>query len=488
MGFGICMAFIFITMLLVMNRYLGVGEQVRASKRVGKSIWRGVALYISLLAGAIGLCIGGYPILTGGNLAPINFFVAGLLMLLALVALAYHAMLRFEVLPSHRISLSQLSLRSMVRNRTRSLSTLVLLALGTFVVISTGANRKLVPQGIGSPSDGTGGFLFVAETTVPIPYNLNTPDVSLALGLPSSVSFVQMGATFADDASCLNLNQVTNPRILSVNPKEFEGRFSFTKLWDTRLAHNPWELLSLPLGEVIPAIADQTVIQWGLGKQVGDTLTYTNQHGRELKLLLVAGLANSVFQGNVLISEQNFALHFPATSGTHFMLVNGNPQAAQSIGDEINLVLRDYGLSMALAPQRLAEFNTIENTYLSIFMAMGAIGLLIGTIGLAVVLARNAIERRSEVALLQAQGYRLSLIHRLFYRENGFILLVGIASGAIAAVVATLPAYLTPNSGVSLPLTILIVVILLANGWLWIVVTTRLMVKKLQVNEVLRGE
>jgi hypothetical protein len=36
----------------------------------------------------------------------------------------------------------------------------------------------------------------------------------------------------------------------------------------------------------------------------------------------------------------------------------------------------------------LAEFNTVENTYLSIFQVLGGLGLLLGSAGLGIVVAR----------------------------------------------------------------------------------------------------
>ena len=64
-------------------------------------------------------------------------------------------------------------------------------------------------------------------------------------------------------------------------------------------------------GGLIPAIADETVIKWGLGLEVGDTLHYINSNGGTMELLLIGGLAPSVFQGNVIISNQRFLEQFP---------------------------------------------------------------------------------------------------------------------------------------------------------------------------------
>ena len=55
-------------------------------------------------------------------------------------------------------------------------------------------------------------------------------------------------------------------------------------------------------------------------------------------------------------------------------------------------------------PDRIAAFHRVENTYLSTFQSLGALGLLLGTAGLAAVLLRNVLERRRELALLRARA------------------------------------------------------------------------------------
>ncbi len=48
---------------------------------------------------------------------------------------------------------------------------------------------------------------------------------------------------------------------------------------------DPWQALNQTFDDgTIPAIADQTVIQWGLGKKVGDVLLYQNELGDTLAI------------------------------------------------------------------------------------------------------------------------------------------------------------------------------------------------------------
>ena len=84
--------------------------------------------------------------------------------------------------------------------------------------------------------------------------------------------------------------------------------------------------------------------------------------------------------------------------------------------------------------ERLDAFHRVENTYLSTFQALGGLGLLLGTIGLATVMFRNVLERRRELALLRAVGYDARHITVMIGAETLFLLLSGLAAGAGCAI------------------------------------------------------
>jgi putative ABC transport system permease protein len=276
-----------------------------------------------------------------------------------------------------------------------------------------------------------------------------------------------------DDASCLNLNKIMNPRVLGVDPAKLDQRFSFVSRTGTLDDAHPWLSLRSELpGGLIPAVADETVIKWGLGLEVGDTLHYSNATGGNMDLLLIGGLAPSVFQGSVIIDNGHFLEQFPESSGTQVFLVDGARADTALIQAEIGRGMRDLGWDMQLASARLAEFNSVTNAYLSIFMVMGALGLLLGTFGLVVVLSRSILERRQEIALLKAVGYGRKKILGLIAREYMILLSAGIATGFITAVIATLPSILSPHTGSSFRSILLWLAVLVVNGFFWILLVT----------------
>src|SRR6201999_2478649 len=97
------------------------------------------------------------------------------------------------------------------------------------------------------------------------------------------------------------------------------------------------------------------------------------------------------------------------------------------------------GLQVTPAAARLAEFQAVENTYLSIFEALGGLGLLLGSAGLAIVVARNVLERGREFGLLEAVGFRPRQLRRLVFAEHGWLIACGLGIGAVSAIVAVWP-------------------------------------------------
>ncbi|OFY49363.1 MAG: hypothetical protein A2X22_02625 [Bacteroidetes bacterium GWF2_49_14] len=426
------------------------------------------------------------------SVGPTHFFIAGTLLLISLLLLSVRLIRYPGHNPARTLTLSILTRNNLLRNSGRSLSVILLFSIGIFMVIAVGANRKNAGhEGIRASGhgEGSGGFAFYMETTVPVADNLNDARVRAGYGLETKSEFVQMKKLDGDDASCLNLNRVSNPPLLGVPAGALEGRFTFASLLDDAGRDHPWRILETEMaGGVIPAIADQTVIQWGLGRKIGDTLKYTAENGDTLRLVLMGGLANSIFQGNILISETHFIRHWTSVSGTTVMQVASDPENNEAVQTEILRVFRDYGTDLKPATVKLAEFNSIENTYLSIFLVMGALAMLLGTFGLAIVLARNLQERRSEIALLRATGFGRGKILKLVLSEYASLLFFGTLAGGIPALVTVMPGLLNPVRDVSAGFLLTILLILIVNGLAWILILGRTMIWKKEIIHSLRNE
>jgi len=83
------------------------------------------------------------------------------------------------------------------------------------------------------------------------------------------------------------------------------------------------------------------------------------------------------------------------------------------------------------------------------------------------VVLRNVLERRGELALLQAVGFSRRLLQWLILSEHGGLLLLGLAVGVVAALVAILPELLAPGAPTHWLSVGITLAALLANGFLW---------------------
>ena len=487
----------------------GPAVQVRGARRPagdGGFVW---ILGPLCLVAAVGLSV--YAGLQGERRGAALFFVSGAL-LLCFGVLAFRLMLlRWSRLRGRRsrfgfarlASAARLGMRGAGRNRRRSLVITALLASGIFIVAAVGANRRTAGTDHGDRDSGTGGFLYYAETDLPVLEDIETAEgrESMGLGGFQSLDFVGFRVREGDDASCLNLNRTQMPRLLGVDPRELaeRGAFRFLELEGGAAAADPWSALEMNLGEdTIPAVADRTVIIWGLGKSVGDTLDYVDEAGRPFRVRLVAGIDNSIFQGSVLISETNFRGKFPSIPGRRVFLVEARTEAergpapgasapgvsvsgsrtseptaadspaAGAVKEAVGRSLRNQGVEVVSTLERLAEFNRVENTYLSIFLSLGGLGLILGSLGLGIVVLRSVQERRGELALMRAVGFSRGYLVGMLAWENGILLAAGAVVGCLSGLLAALPALLAPGAEVPVGFLAAVLGILLANGLLWI--------------------
>ena len=372
------------------------------------------------------------------------------------------------------IGIIGMGLRNCARRRGRSLAFIGLLACGVFIVAAVGSNRSNSVTGLDRRESGTGGFAFFGETTMPVIYDLNSEKGRRRFGLwdieSSKLSFVQIRVREGDDASCLNLNHVQSPRILGVTPEEFakRGAFSFVRTDDGDAGGNPWLLLNKEIDrDTVPAIADQTVILWGLNKAIGDTVMYKDERGREFRLKLVGGLENSVFQGNILISEEAFVERFPSISGSRVFLIDVPEEEIEQVSNSLSKALQDFGLELTPSAIRLMEFNKVQNTYLSIYLFLGGLGLILGSFGIGVIVFRNVLEARGELALLRAVGFNRRSIRRMLLAEHLPLIAAGLFCGTAAAVVAVLPAIKSYSSDAPFAFLGVILAAIAASGSLW---------------------
>jgi putative ABC transport system permease protein len=377
------------------------------------------------------------------------------------------------------LSVRELGRRNAGRRPGRALAAAGMLAAGSFMVLAVSAMTEDLSRQEGRRDSGTGGFALVGESSVAVVHDLAGEAGRAAHRLTDAaalegVRIVQLKAREGDDASCLNLNQAVAPSLVGVDP-ELMGRL------EAFAPASLWALLDAPREDgTIPAlVGDAATALWKLHKRAhpekGDVLEYLDERGDVARIRLVGTLPQrlTVLQGRLLLSQKDFGRLYPGEAGTRLFLVDAPAGRAPGLQRHLAERMETVGLDLVPAVDRLREFYAVERAYLTLFAVLGALGLLLGTAGMGVLVLRNVMERRAEFAVLQAVGWTRRDAVLAVTAEHGRLVSAGLLLGAVSALLAILPAALRPGGDV--PVGLLGVFLLAASVFAraWVVLAAR---------------
>lgn len=338
--------------------------------------------------------------------------------------------------------LRDLAMANLARKPNRSALFIGLISATLFLVLSVSMFRLESESVQKSKNGGTGGFSLVMETGLPVFFDLNSEVGREELAIPEdearsldeTKSYVySFRVKPGDEAGCLNLYTPKNPRLLGA-PGDFLDRGGF--------GFEQWNKLREPIRidpDGVPRVsvvieANTAMYSLHLYKGVGEVYELDDGSGRKVRCEVVGLLNGSILQGDIILGENNLLKLFPELAGYRFFLLESeNPE---KIGSMFFDVLADYGPSEETPIDRLGGFFAVQNTYISTFQSLGAIGLLLGSFGLLIIQLRNVIERRRELAMMQAIGFSRSKILLLSSLESGFLLGIGLIFAFCACMTA----------------------------------------------------
>lgn len=149
--------------------------------------------------------------------------------------------------------------------------------------------------------------------------------------------------------------------------------------------------------------------------------------------------------------------------------------------------LESKGFDLVPSVERLKEFYVVESSYLQLFMVLGGLGLLLGSAGMGVLVLRQVMERRGELALLRAVGYSRDQAAGVVRAEHDFLVFIGLATGTVASALAVGPSALQPQNHIPFGLLAIFLLGTALLSVLWIRIATALALRA-QLVPALRHE
>jgi ABC-type lipoprotein release transport system permease subunit len=364
-------------------------------------------------------------------------------------------------------SLAGLAWRSLSRGRSRAFSVAAIVACAEFLIVAVSAFGLHPPRRPDDREAPTGGWTFIATFAAPSGVDPADPEARDSLGLSSDeqdalsrCTVTRIRSSAGDDASCMNLYAAARPTVLGLGPSFIDrGGFRFVDHAPLDAAAgdaaNPWTLLGprpVPAGATgpTPVILDQATAQWALKLGgVGSRFELDAEGGR-VPCEIVGLLEPGILQGYVLVGEAEFQRIFPRLSGYSLALVDagGSGADAATVARAVARAWSDAGPAVVPTVERLRSLQAVQNTFLAGFQALGTLGLVLGTAGVAAVQVQSVLERRGSLGLLQALGFTGFRIRSLVVLETLLMVLLGLAAGTLAGCVALVPALASGRAAV----------------------------------------
>jgi len=396
-----------------------------------KRAWT-LAILLLIVPAAVGALI--RPTSDMGGIA--TFFIVGALASLGGVLIAIPVLQRLEtrIKRGGLIAPWRMGLRSLNRRPGKALTLIATFALVSFAVIGISWAGEIEIRYAGElQEEMTGGYDVVAETWVPVGNDLkDDPDAPAGDWSVTPIKVVgHQGGT------CSNLNARFPPRIMGMPPEFLQNvdlGFRSSSVGDDA---ETWLSLEEPTGKGrIPVVVDYNTLVWVYGGSLGDVYEVEGDGGRVHKMEVVGVMENSIFGGTFVTSRDMVDKVYPDTAAYTYFLFNSGSKSPGKLVKELEEAFGGLGLDARTTEQVVQENLGYELSFLRLFQAYLALGLVIGAMGLGALAAREVQDRRREIGGMKALGWPKRMVWQTFLAEQVWFALTGVVIGIIGAAIA----------------------------------------------------
>jgi putative ABC transport system permease protein len=157
------------------------------------------------------------------------------------------------------------------------------------------------------------------------------------------------------------------------------------------------------------------------------------QTGRHVRLKVIGVLAETAPQDllGVFASQSTLRRAFgDRVQPTTYLLALGPGADATATAHALESAFLAHGLQADALSKLLHEAVSASVTFDRLIMGFMGLGLIVGVAALGVISARSVVERRQQIGVLRAIGFRRRMVQASFLVESSFIALTSIAIGS----------------------------------------------------------
>ncbi|MFW3146524.1 MAG: ABC transporter permease [Thermoplasmatota archaeon] len=200
-------------------------------------------------------------------------------------------------------------------------------------------------------------------------------------------------------------------------------------VWEALKTNGSWVIVDSSFGENEFGPPGMT----GLA-EIGKNITVVSVNGTVYNKTVI-GICKLIGFVSVFQYEPYAKTDFLSTEkSTHMIKIKDN-RDPREVANAMRKELIRYGFFTIVVEELMQEILEVQNNFFNLFNAFLSLGLVIGIVGLGIVTLRSVYERRHEIGMMRAIGFKRHMVIMAFLGESGFIagsgVLIGTALGII---------------------------------------------------------
>lgn len=166
---------------------------------------------------------------------------------------------------------------------------------------------------------------------------------------------------------------------------------------------------------------------------LGGVISMKNKNNETVERKIIGILDTTIVQGIYISAEparQEFGLQAP----TFFLFGISSGADTDAVAKDLERAFLMNGMQTVDVEGMVLELLEAMNQFFNLFEAFMALGLVIGIAGLGIITIRSVHERRQEIGMMRALGFKKRDVLASFTIETSFVAVLGIVIGTLLGV------------------------------------------------------
>ncbi|MGC9307623.1 MAG: FtsX-like permease family protein [Thermoplasmatota archaeon] len=167
--------------------------------------------------------------------------------------------------------------------------------------------------------------------------------------------------------------------------------------------------------------------------ELGGIITMKNKNNETLEKKIIGILDTTIIQG-IYVSGDAARQEFGLQAPTFFLFGASDGTDTDALSKNLERAFLMNGMQTVDVKNLVLDFLEAMNQFFNLFEAFMALGLVIGIAGLGIITIRSVHERRQEIGMMRALGFKKRDVLASFTIETSFVAVLGIVIGTLLGI------------------------------------------------------